>query len=1033
MANLPNFNNSSTATDFSFKVDINQKPITEINNTVEKLNSSLSGFTKELKNTISGLTFQLEKNNSFLKKSSENNSNKTTEKFLKEIFPKNNNVQSEKLYSDLNKTFENFNNTIQTSFGKERTQSLFNLTFKQVAKDTLGTITDKIGSTFMNNPIMKGFTNLKDAFKVLRGGAAGLRGSAAGKRTERTQEQIELDREKIEREERTNEILEDILEALIGERKERKEKFNKDNMGQNNGGGFFPWFTMAGIAAGTAAANYLKDYPGVVSGIKTLSNLLNAIKNMEFPSIASVTKWVDDLKSIINTKIDDLSPKVAAWLDDLVKWSDDLKTSLGKKLNLFTTDLKFQEGWAATKNFFSNVSDNIFKKYKLPVLNKSFVDTWNLFSDFFKNLSKDIINKYNLPKVDQNFIKKFDVFTDFFKELKNLLTTAKFPTLSGLNDSIKFLQSGITNFINDSKNILNNVIKNIPIPKTIPSSSSPMSTKPSSSTSGVMGSVRAMDIPTSSSPSGLVSTAKQTVNAVGSTYPMTSKAKALAKSAIKSPFKAAFKSLPVAEVALTGIFDPEATGALTAEEAEAQDKYWQNMFEAMAVQTPYSFTPLGLSDAVFGQDTRAITRNAISDAHGELLALQEAGALNALQGDPKYMAALLAAKAGVKFFSEQYSDKYGKPSTWLKEVINWGKGYLRGYGQGIDAESIEKAAKLIISEEGMHEMAEPDLSKNGALVIGHGFNFYPDGTSVFDKNEEAKKSGAAINEMGTYLSMTEEQAGPILLEHVNKFHDSLLKIKDKVDGEFIGNIYSNMTDPARKAAVISLAYQVGMGKKKEDGSYDGIRAFRKMWSNINKANNSDNPRDWEAAGEEIRKSLGQQQMLDLQTGPKKKETRFDRAYKTMRDNKLSFKDGFDEENIKLFKAAGGAISYGPKLLLTGEYPNAKHNPELTAPINFIKDEMISTTERIVKEIAKENQINDMLRESTMEQRVMKMFVKSEEMSSRLKLKEGMETSKAKLAMPIINNVVDNKQVTTNNQSVLMKQTPYNPQNVFRLA
>ena len=94
MANLPNFNNSSTATDFSFKVDINQKPITEINNTVEKLNSSLSGFTKELKNTISGLTFQLEKNNSFLKKSSENNSNKTTEKFLKEIFPKNNNVQS---------------------------------------------------------------------------------------------------------------------------------------------------------------------------------------------------------------------------------------------------------------------------------------------------------------------------------------------------------------------------------------------------------------------------------------------------------------------------------------------------------------------------------------------------------------------------------------------------------------------------------------------------------------------------------------------------------------------------------------------------------------------------------------------------------------------------------------------------------------------------------------------------------------------------------------------------------------------------
>jgi hypothetical protein len=95
--------------------------------------------------------------------------------------------------------------------------------------------------------------------------------------------------------------------------------------------------------------------------------------------------------------------------------------------------------------------------------------------------------------------------------------------------------------------------------------------------------------------------------------------------------------------------------------------------------------------------------------------------------------------------------------------------------------------------------------------------------------------------------------------------------------------------------------------------------------------------------------------------------------------------------------------------------------------------MISATERIVKNIAKENQINDMLKETAMEQRLMKMFEKTNEMSNRLKQKEGMETTKAKLSVPIVNNVVDNKQVTNNSQSVLMKQTAYNPQNVFRLA
>lgn len=1045
MASLPVIKNTSSNDNSNFKLESDKAPLIDFTNTVEKLNINLNKFTNELKTTIGGLTKGIEKNNKILKDGAAPDK---MENFLNNLFPKQDAIESKKIYSNLDKTIANFNSTIESSFSKERTQSLFNLTFKQVAKDTLGTITDKFTDSFKNNALVKGFTNLKDAFKVLKGGASSLIGSAAGRRTERTQEQIELDAEKIEREERTNELLEDILEALL---KGNKLEKDKEKNADDGGSGLFPLITAGAIAAGAGATSILKDYPGTISAINSLRKFFNAIKEFELPKISQIKSWIDEFRNLIKTKItgtDDVA-KTTTWVDDLMKWGNEFKESIKSKLktpaaadeldgelsktskwvdgltNTFrkyklTLADNFDKSWANTKDFFSKLSDDIFEKYKLPNLGDEFINRWNKFSDFFINLKNNIIEKYNLPSLDDVFGERWQKFLNFFDELASKIPTIKLPTIDDIGSKINTMKDGIVNFKNNvssfidgTKEAFKDTTKIMNGMKNASKATSAAATAGDySKATGSLGPVDdykdfLMGKPKPSSVASVANAANASDLAGTLSKKVTSgldKTKDFIMGTIPKAVGKALKTLPYAETVLVSTMSPEDVTGVTNEEAYSQGTLagLKNNYEAAATQAEYSFGPSGMFDLFTGTDTRETRYNLDKD----LASLPKAGPLAPLR---------LLAEAIV---GPEYKEKYEKPDTALSQITNWATGIMDyGFFQGKDGEAKDRANILIADEEGFFDTARPDIGgKEGARVIGYGFNYY-DGKSVAEHEAEAKARGQE-------LTMTEAQGKEILAGEVDKFHNDLLKVRKKIEGEFIGNIYSKVDDPNRKAALLSLAYQVGI---------DGISKFQNMWTNLKKANETDDPQDWEAAGMEIIKSKAQRQLQNIQDmrvdeeGNRIfKDTRLDRAYQTIKTGSLYLPNG-------IMPAKDGAMSYGPRLLLTGEYPNARHNPELTAPINFLKDEMINATERIVSRISQDNKINDMLRETAIEQRLMKMFEKTNEMSNRLKQKEGMETSKARLSVPIVNNVVDNKQVTNNSQSVLMKQTAYNPQNVFRLA
>lgn len=218
---------------------------------------------------------------------------------------------------------------------------------------------------------------------------------------------------------------------------------------------------------------------------------------------------------------------------------------------------------------------------------------------------------------------------------------------------------------------------------------------------------------------------------------------------------------------------------------------------------------------------------------------------------------------------------------------------------------------------------------------------------------------------------------------------------------------------------------MGVGSNKENDA-KGLLAFNKTWKELSKANEDegDTPLNWESVGNNLKDNKFHNS-LKARKGDDS-DLRYDRM-KDMMTNGQLLKFYEDVEGAK-----DGAISFGPRLLLTGEYPNAKNNPELTAPINFIKDEMVDVTDKILSKVNNEYQRNDLLRELSIEQRVVSMFQKTGEMEQRLKQKESLETTRSKLNMPIVNNVVDNKQITNNNQSVLMRRAAENAHNVFRL-
>lgn len=936
MANLPLLSTTTLSTkDINLNIELDEKPLVEVNATIEKLNENLGNFVNELKATVTGFNKNLEQNNNVIKLSSE---------------------KTNQILSNLNSSFTSFT---ESNFNQrpERTQSLFNLSLKQIAKDTLGSVKDMALDKFRNNMLVKGFTNLKDAFSVLKGGA----GSLGSGRKEQTQEQIEQNREKVEREERTNELLEDILEALLNQKNgdetiKKKEPFKNilQKTATEGTTGFPILDNILGVAGAATIYGLLKRFG---------KNILDSIKSTFSGITAGLSKLVpqvvkDGVKQLVPTltgKIGGtLLPKILSGtlslaIDGFFGYLEDWEASTGSKIAgaiLGGTG----EGWMGA----------ITNATKWGLLGATFGGPPGLVFGALLGAGLGAFGGENIAKVMDAAIAKSGKFFEeagnwIGEQWEDLVTNIQETWTKNVTEPLDKLINNFPSFdsifdslsesVEDIKNYFSNLIDSLN-----PFSSSEEPPKLSS-------------IPQSIS----------NIDSGGGT--------------------------PILKNDVVG-------GALASD---------MNIIPAPQTSLP----PADEKTVEVMRETNALSGNNFGATPLEETSMQTEGAVS-----PKLNLTPVEIPNNLIYEAPVPETKIDEEKS--KNIIDKGKEFLdiiTGKSE-IEQKTKELARDLVAKEESFVSKPMNDLSGNGARAIGYGFNFI-DGKPVSELEKEAIANGIEY-------TITRATADKELLNQIDNFHESLSTIKDEVDGVPIGEIYSNMKNPSRKAVLVSLAYQAGLGEA--GNTVDGIRGFQKMWKNINIANQMEKsifPTNvdeyWKKVGDEIIDSKTQKDLQNIQIVRTDDEgnrifkpTRLDRADQIMSTGEI-------------IPAKAGTVSYGPRLLLSGEYPNAKQNPELTAPINFIKDEMVSATEKIINKVSQNYEKNPELTSVAVEQRITKTIEKAAEMQNRLKQKENMETSKIKMNVPIVNNnVVDNKQVTNNNQSLLMKQSSRNPQNIFRL-
>ena len=948
MANLPLLSTTTLSTkDINLNVELDDKSLVEVNATIEKLNENLGNFVNELKATITGFNKNLEENNSVVQLSSE----KTNE-----------------ILSNLNSSFTSFT---ESNFNQrpERTQSLFNLSLKQIAKDTLGSVKDMALDKFRNNMLVKGFTNLKDAFSVLKGGA----GSLGSGRKEQTQEQIEQNREKVEREERTNELLEDILEALLNQKngdETIKKKESSKNILQKTateGTTGFPILdSILGIGGVASIYGLLKGYgKNILDSIKSTFSGITAGLSKLVPQV--VKDGVKQLAPTLTGKIGGtLLPKILSGtlslaIDGFFGYLEDWEASTGSKIAgaiLGGTG----EGWMGA----------ITNATKWGLLGATFGGPPGLVFGALLGAGLGAFGGENIAKVMDAAIAKSGKFFEeagnwIGEQWEDLVTSIQETWKENVTEPLDKLIDNFPSFdsifdslsesIEDIKKYFSNLIDSLN-----PFSSSEEPPKLSS-------------IPQSMS----------NIDSGGGTPILKNDVVGGALASDMTITPAPQTSLPPAD-------------KKTVEVMQETNALYGNSFGA----TPLEKTSTQTEGATSLEETSTQTESAVSP-NLNLTPVEIPNNLN-------YQPPLPPSKI----------DK-GSTQKNMERSINF-------LGFNNDKETKNIAFTLIAREEdaklasGIKKVSVvmDDPGGTGSRSIGYGMN------SI--KGKDVSEIEKTVN--GTY-TITKEKADELLKDEIDIYHKELLNKKKKIDDTTIGNIYSKIKDPNKRATILSLAYQVGGPM---------IGTFVKMWKNINMANQLEraifptNAEEyWEKAGNELLvngKGTGpsdiQKQLQDLQTvrfnekGERVYQpTRMDRAKNTLMSGLIEAKDGY--------------VSYKPTRLLTGEYPGARYNPELTVPLNIIKDEMVDATEKIISKVTKNYEKNPELTSIAVEQRITKTIEKAAEIQNRLKQKESMETSKIKMNVPIVNNnVVDNKQVTNNNQSLLMKQSSRNPQNIFRL-
>ena len=131
--------------------------------------------------------------------------------------------------------------------------------------------------------------------------------------------------------------------------------------------------------------------------------------------------------------------------------------------------------------------------------------------------------------------------------------------------------------------------------------------------------------------------------------------------------------------------------------------------------------------------------------------------------------------------------------------------------------------------------------------------------------------------------------------------------------------------------------------------------------------------------------------------------------------------------------AEGFIAKKPSVIMTGEYNGAGENPEVTIQMNALENRILATTNRLFK--MKDDMLhkNPTVMNSTQENKMINTINNSRSSEERISMKESIEKQMIQVQMPVTNSVVDNKTINNTTTPVLVKKSPANENNPFRIA
>lgn len=1101
--------------------------------TVEKLTSTMSSFTQQIQTGFIGLSKNIERTNQVLVDNPKIQS-KNFENALKKVLPEK--TQTEKMseqtlqnLSQLNLGFENFNKN-QESSAPARTQSIFNLSAKQMMKDTFGQMGDKAKSMIGDNAMTRGFSNMKNAWAALKGNPAGAAGVQAAMpklpgmiNPEQSQSQLEENREKIQREERVITLLEEILEALGGKSYAPESQAEK--------GKSFMQKIVDGVKDFFSKIPYLKEIAAGLASLLGAGGLLGLLKKLrggkkglDVPDVDIDADGKKKRKGPDGRKLGTKgrgkggfgqvlrnTPDIDIDFDDDDRKKSKRSGGFGRK----APEAPKKTGWfEGIKNLFRSTDDMDIEASKQA--KKADVQTKKMgkFGGMFDSIGKfaaraggifaavsagvdamDGVEKAVEWNVDEmsagigGFLGGTDMLETFSDRLVNsFVKGGEFAmmgaaigsvvpvvgTLAGgiIGGAIGALMgfiggediakavSAIGDWFLESWASVSKLFEDVwtnhisePLGDAIESVKETFKNFPDFPDFGILDTIKekfyalrdwVMDmIDKIPSFDDIWDFGRETVNNVSEALDIDSDAGFIenAENAARA-MKDGYKDATVAGV--NAVVDV----------AEKGKNYLGNMFTGdqsndARISAAAAAAPIV---AAASGGTQKISTPAVPPPSKEVKETDEGGGLwGAIKGlgtsaVDMAKAALLptATKTGVETTrpggisaepGEVSPPKVERPNNTpvsTEEPKPPQTSYHQGPAGPKRKQNVEPLTNLTPAEPTYPNLDAPfftpvDAKSQAREVIIKEESFVPDARPEKDYSKidpATGKKGAPIywdhgpNKgkpryfvgygFNTIDGVPVENGDTITKAKANGILDKfIVDAEDKIRASNRGVAYDSIKSPARKATLLSMAYQVGTG---------GFLNWNNTWGAIENAVRDNTTENWETVASHALDSLAARQTAN----------RFGR-------NAEMLSTGEFPSYYGAISAKAGFLATAPTMVFAGDYPDAKSNPEIIVPMNALKDQMMDATERIVSRVSNSYERNNALVALAVENRIAAMIQRSAESEGRLKTLADNKTGQAQLNIPVINNVVDNRQTTHNNQSVLMDQTASNPRNVFRLS